>query len=121
IQSSFSNIGRGESQLYSLENGFVNAAINGYNHHHHLIIRPEDVWFAILSQLNLFVKLNAEQVRFISVAHQGQKSLEIKGIGTRGACDFGKVAEMMTDEIIKNIVQASADGTGIICRRCSTT
>jgi hypothetical protein len=107
IQSSFNNIGSGESQLYSSENGFVNAAINGYNHHHHLILRPEDVWFAILSQFNLFMKLNAELVRSFFVAHQGQKELEVFDTGTRGAYDFSKVAEKMTGEIEKNLVDPS--------------
>ena len=30
-------------------NGFVEAARAAYNQHHHLTIRPEDVWFAIVN------------------------------------------------------------------------
>ena len=107
IQSSFSNtIGSG-TQLYSEDNGFVRAAISGYNNHHHLIIRPEDVWFAILSQLNLFMKLNAEKVRSFFVAHQGQKQLQVSDVGTRGTYDFAKMAEKMAGLIKENLVDPS--------------
>jgi len=33
-------------------NGFVNALAAAYNQHHDLVIRPDDVWIAILSQFN---------------------------------------------------------------------
>jgi hypothetical protein len=36
--------------------GFVDAAVRAYNEHHHLIIRPEDVWFSILIQINTLVQ-----------------------------------------------------------------
>ncbi|KAN0077606.1 protein of unknown function (DUF4419) domain containing protein [Elaphomyces granulatus] len=107
IQSSFDDVGGSGTQLYGSENGFVEAAINSYNLHHHLIIRPEDVWFAILSQLNLFMKQNAEEVRSFFVAHQGQKELEVKDLGARGAYDFSKMAKKMTDLIKKNLVDPS--------------
>jgi hypothetical protein len=31
-------------------NGFVKSLINAYNHHHKLILRPDDVWIAIMTQ-----------------------------------------------------------------------
>ena len=33
-------------------NGFVNTLIEAYNSHHHLVLRPDDVWIAILGQFN---------------------------------------------------------------------
>ncbi|RPA87259.1 hypothetical protein BJ508DRAFT_201192, partial [Ascobolus immersus RN42] len=41
--------------------GFVQTAITAYNGHHHLVIRPDDIWISILSQYSLF--LNAERHR----------------------------------------------------------
>ena len=104
IQSSFSNTIGSAAQLYGSDNGFIWAAIKSYSHHHNLIIRPEDVWFAILSQLNLFMKLNAEKVRSFFVAHQGQKQLEVEDWGTRGEYDFAKMAEKMAGLIEENLV-----------------
>jgi hypothetical protein len=47
IQSSFDDTPLG-IQYLGASNGFVDAAIMAYNQHHHLIIRPEDVWFSVL-------------------------------------------------------------------------
>ena len=33
-------------------NGFVNSVTQAYNGHQHLILRPDDVWIAVLGQLN---------------------------------------------------------------------
>lgn len=33
-------------------NGFVNPAVRAYDCHHDLLIRPDDVWIAILTQIN---------------------------------------------------------------------
>src|SRR5436190_18704185 len=101
IQSSFHKLGSGPA-IYPSSNGFFYAAIDAYNCHHHLIIRPEDVWFSILTQLNLFINKNAEDVRSMFVPHQGRK--ELKVVGPR---DFGKLAELMTYLIEKNIVDPS--------------
>lgn len=40
------------SHISASENGFVWAVFHAYSHHHNLILRPKDVWFAILSQLS---------------------------------------------------------------------
>ena len=106
IQSSFNNIESG-SQVYGSANGFVWAAIEAYNHHHHLVIRPEDVWFAILSQLNFFMQLNAEKVRSFFVAHEGRKPLEIRDVGTRENFNGSRMVENMVSFIQKNLVDPS--------------
>ncbi|KAH9104508.1 hypothetical protein LEN26_008237 [Aphanomyces euteiches] len=54
-------------------NGFVFGAIQAYNQHHNLIIRPDDVWLAIMVQFGFFVNGNAETLRDSLVKHQGQK------------------------------------------------
>ena len=33
-------------------NGFVRSVLDAYAGHHHVVIRPDDVWIAILSQVN---------------------------------------------------------------------
>lgn len=85
-------------------NGFVNAAINAYNQHHHLVIRPDDVWFAILVQLSLYINKHAEELRGKFVAHEGKKELEITRGGCRYTTDFGEMADSMGYLLEQNIV-----------------
>ncbi|PVF95612.1 hypothetical protein CPB86DRAFT_817051 [Serendipita vermifera] len=48
LQSSF----RPSSSFNPNDSGFVNTIVDAYNQHHHLIIRPDDIWISILSQIN---------------------------------------------------------------------
>ena len=94
------------------QSGFVNAAILAYNQHYKLIIRPEDVWFSILTQLNAYINANAEELRDIFVAHEGKKGLElhvskdIQGTALLGV-DWGKFSFQMSKLIAENIKDAS--------------
>lgn len=111
IQTSFNDIGT-ESNIFASDNGFVNGAVTAYNEHHHLEIRPEDVWFAILAQLNIFVNAHAEELRDMFVSHEGQKHLEItdtKGItgDARHGVDWGKFTFAMTKLIAENVKDPS--------------
>lgn len=86
-------------------NGFVSSVIKAYNSHHHLRIRPEDVWFAVLTQLSFYINAHAEELRGKFVAHEGKKELEVKFVsGSRYTIDYGVFAKIMTLEIEKNIV-----------------
>lgn len=59
-------------------NGFVNAAIRAYSGHHHLRIRPDDVWLAILTQFSSYINAHAEELRGSFVAHKGKKELVVE-------------------------------------------
>ncbi|KAJ7866487.1 hypothetical protein B0H13DRAFT_1898121 [Mycena leptocephala] len=85
-------------------NGFVRTIITAYNQHHGLVIRPDDVWMAILCQFNFFVNANAELLRANFVAHEGKKELVIVAEGTRYSLDFGAMSRQMVDLIEKNVV-----------------
>lgn len=78
IQSSFEDDISEKSPALTAGNGFVDSAVFAYNYHHHLIIRPEDIWFSILSQLNFYINANAEELRHMFVAHEGKKELLLK-------------------------------------------
>ncbi|KAK8100567.1 hypothetical protein PG999_010941 [Apiospora kogelbergensis] len=80
-------------------NGFVDAARAAYNQHHHLSIRPDDVWLVIVNQISFFVNGHAEELRHFLVAHEGQKHLEVKG----GMLDFAAMAQDMTHLIAANV------------------
>ncbi|KAL9007724.1 MAG: hypothetical protein Q9173_007071 [Seirophora scorigena] len=85
-------------------NGFVHGAIQAYNQHHCLHIRPEDVWFAILSQLSFFINAHAEELRGQFVAHEGKKELIIKFCGNRYSVDYALFAKRMGALIEENVV-----------------
>ncbi|KAF9120742.1 hypothetical protein BG015_006010, partial [Linnemannia schmuckeri] len=85
-------------------NGFVDAALEAYNEHHHLVIRPDDVWIAILSQFNFFVNGNAEKLRHLFVAHEGQKQLSIETSGPLRSWDFGNLAIQMGELLQQHVL-----------------
>ncbi|KAJ7153960.1 hypothetical protein C8R43DRAFT_1235343 [Mycena crocata] len=76
-------------------NGFVHTVISAYNSHHNLVIRPDDVWLAILTQFNFFVNANAELLRANFVAHDGKKQLTVRKQATRTTMDFAEMARQM--------------------------
>lgn len=100
IQSSFTTDHFRDNHVSPSENGFVWAAYHAYSDHHHLVIRPDDVWFSILTQLSFFINANAEELRSFFVAHSGQKHLHLEV----DHLDFAVVADKMTDLIAKNVV-----------------
>ncbi|KAG8781727.1 hypothetical protein FRC20_003188 [Serendipita sp. 405] len=100
LQSSFS-----PNDAFSARgNGFVDTIVTAYNRHHHLIIRPDDIWCAILNQLSFYVNANAEALRSKFVAHEGKKELEVQAYGSRYTVDFGKMATDMGELLRQNVV-----------------
>jgi hypothetical protein len=103
IQSSLPKSIFDESHITPSNNGFVNAAWDAYSGHHHLTIRPDDIWFAILSQLNFYINKHAEDLRDHFVEHDGQKELVIEDFGNIDTVDFGLFARRMTGLIQENV------------------
>ncbi|KAF5007058.1 hypothetical protein FDECE_6603 [Fusarium decemcellulare] len=103
MQSSFSRRELRESHVTPSENGFFWAAYHAYSTHHHLTIRPEDVWFSILTQLSFYIVKNAEKLRSFFVEHEGQKELEVMDEGSLEYANFGALAVRMTGLIEKNV------------------
>jgi hypothetical protein len=103
LQSSFSDINN-NSQTLGSRNGFVYAALTAYKDHHHLIIRPEDIWFSILTQTGFYVDKHAEELRDFFVAHEGKKELTVlTNQMVIEKVDFGEMARDMTELISQNI------------------
>ncbi|KAK7917658.1 hypothetical protein PG985_011266 [Apiospora marii] len=91
--------------LLAHKNGFVDAVTTAYSRHHHLTLRPEDVWLAIISQFSLYVNRNAEKLRGKFVAHEGQKELQIVyEHATRYTVDFADFAQQISGLISESVV-----------------
>lgn len=102
IQSSFNDFSN--AAICSSSNGFVRACYHAYSNHHHLTLRPEDIWFAILSQLSFHINAHAEQLRSFFVTHEGREKLEVFDVGTIKTVDFSPLAVRMTKEMDKHVV-----------------
>ncbi|KAL7911600.1 hypothetical protein GGI35DRAFT_443184 [Trichoderma velutinum] len=89
------------------KNGFVQGIIRAFNQDLDLVIRPDDVWQAILSQFSLFINGNgnAERLRHMFVSHEGKKNLTLYYTTmSLSELDFGKVAQEFTSVIQNNVV-----------------
>lgn len=85
-------------------NGLVDTVMRSYNHHHNLVLRPDDVWMSVLTQFSCYVDKNAEALRSKFVAHKGKKKLEVKTGGSLRSVHFGELAKLMTEKIHENLV-----------------
>ena len=108
LQSSFET--NEHMNISASSNGFVASAITAYSRHHHLRIRPDDVWTAILTQFSFYVNAHAEELRSRFVAHEGKKQLEVKAARSRYTVDFGRMAQRMTDHIDQNVIDPTLRG-----------
>ncbi|KAG9309543.1 hypothetical protein JVU11DRAFT_10521 [Chiua virens] len=88
-------------------NEFVNTVVEAYSKHHALIIRPDDVWLAILTQFSFFVNGNAEALRNVFVAHEGKRKLVIGAVGDRYGTEPGMLGCQMTELMQQHIVDES--------------
>jgi hypothetical protein len=85
------------------KHGFVSSTIEAYNHHHNLILRPDDLWMAILTQMSLYINARGEKLRAMFVNHQGKKELKVKGGGCLRSANYEALTLSMTEEIKKNL------------------
>jgi len=99
-----SSIGAGETAFTPTTNGLVDAVLTAWNNHHHLVLRPDDVWLAITSQLGFFINAHAEDLRHLFVAHEGKKELSVEQFTDPDHADYGRFAKQMSDELARNVV-----------------
>ncbi|KAI0691479.1 hypothetical protein BC835DRAFT_113538 [Cytidiella melzeri] len=101
-------LGSGENaagnDLVKSTDGLVSTVISAYNQHHALLLRPDDIWLAILTQFNFYVNAHAEELRDKFVAHEGKQEVVVQAAGTRYSVDFGSLARQMTGQMEKFIV-----------------
>jgi len=64
--------------IYPSGDSFVRGAIQAWGEHLHLVIRPEEVWFTILVQMNFYMNEYAETLRDMFVKHSGQEVIYIE-------------------------------------------
>jgi hypothetical protein len=105
VQSSFTNLSA-SSATHAAKNGFVHACIEAYNEHHNLVLRPDDIWLAILTQLSSHINAHAATLRPRLVAHDGQKPLHLE-LELTPTLDHGAVARSMTSLLASTLPDPS--------------
>ncbi|KAF5529803.1 DUF4419 domain-containing protein [Fusarium mexicanum] len=103
IRTSFTPSLLQENHISPSENGFVWSAYHAYSQHHHLTIRPEDIWFSILTQISFFINANAEDLRSFFVAHEGKKELTVFEAGDLESANIGAMAQRLAGLVSKNV------------------
>ncbi|EFA78134.1 hypothetical protein PPL_08783 [Heterostelium album PN500] len=88
-------------------NSFVQSAFYAYSQHHKLVIRPDDVWIAIMTQFSFYLNANSEQLREKLVDFQGKKDLEVVANATLFNAPYDEMTLAMTDLISRNIKDPS--------------
>ncbi|KAJ4303212.1 hypothetical protein N0V90_002105 [Kalmusia sp. IMI 367209] len=104
IQSSVTRHALRTSHISPSTNGFIWAVINAYRGHHHLQIRPEDIWFAILAQLNYFHNAHAEELRVGNLTHEGRKKLRVEDSGSLDYSDFAIMAARLVASMAQDLM-----------------
>ncbi|KAJ6617880.1 hypothetical protein Bhyg_17475 [Pseudolycoriella hygida] len=91
----------------SENNGFVRTVIDCYNNHHNLIIRPDDIWTAILTQFSFYINKNAEEFRGQFVDFDGKRELVVSINGSLCDAPYDLFVTSMTKKIDENLVDKS--------------
>jgi hypothetical protein len=77
---------------------FVSGAIDAWGRHQHLVIRPDEVWFTILVQMNFYMIRHAEEVRHLFVNHTGQQEIKVET-----CCSWHEVLTIFQYEIQERV------------------
>lgn len=66
-----------KDNIHASADSFIRGAYEAWARHIHFAVRPDEVWFAILAQLNCYMgnEKNAESLQPLFVEHKGQKTL----------------------------------------------
>ncbi|KAL9094957.1 MAG: hypothetical protein Q9165_002907 [Trypethelium subeluteriae] len=103
LQGTFAGFDFDQNAICASENGLVRSAMYAYSRHYHLTLRPEDVWFAILTQIGVYINKHAEELREHFVEHKGRKKLVVERHGSIETVDIGEMSIEMSNLIQANV------------------
>jgi hypothetical protein len=69
--------GTRDATLVPYGNGFVDGILRAFQQDLHLVLRPDDVWLAIVTQFSFYVNGHDEELRGSFVSHDGKEVLVI--------------------------------------------
>lgn len=93
------------SKTFFLQRTALSTVPSKRTEHHHLTIRPDHVWSAILSHFGCWLNKAAEDVRKMFLAHEKKKGLIIyTDAASRLTVDFDDFSKQMIEMFAENIV-----------------
>ncbi|KAH7250302.1 uncharacterized protein BKA55DRAFT_511448 [Fusarium redolens] len=82
LASSFDDLsGR---NVFPSSDGFVRGAVEAWAKHEHLILRPDEIWFEVLAQMNVYMSTHSETLRHLFVDHSGREKIVVEGFSWDG-------------------------------------
>lgn len=61
--------------IYPSSDSFIRGTIDAWSQHQHLVLRPDEVWFQILTQMNFYMSEHSEELRDLFVSHEGKEKI----------------------------------------------
>lgn len=93
-----SSVTLGTTRIPYFGNGFIGTIFEAFQHHHELVLRPDDVWLQIVTVLANYVEQHNDEVRSMFVDHEGQQELAIT-VDSVVTADWNSV----TEEFVKKM------------------
>lgn len=88
----------------SRNNGFFRTVIDCSTKHHNLIIRPDDIWTAILTQFSFYIHKNAEEFHSQFFNFDGKKELVVEVDGSISYAPCAIFETIMRERIDETLV-----------------
>lgn len=66
--------------VYPSSDSVVRGALEAWAQHQHLVLRPDEVWFEVLAQLNFYMDAHAEEVRHLFVNFAGKEEIVVEDV-----------------------------------------
>lgn len=66
------------SAIYPSSGSLIRGALDAWAQHQHLVLRPDEVWFEVLVQMNFYMTAHAEEVRHLFVDFDGQQEIKVQ-------------------------------------------
>ncbi|KAN0038508.1 hypothetical protein ACTA71_000686 [Dictyostelium dimigraforme] len=99
------------NQIVGSSNSFIYSAWDAYNNHHHLEIRPDNIWMAIISQFSFYVNKYYKELDdiFVDFRIEDGKKKELTLVSDYPILDapFDKLVMEMVEQIGNNIKDPS--------------
>ncbi|KAM0262999.1 hypothetical protein ACHAQJ_001377 [Trichoderma viride] len=83
LMSSFADFGTDDDgvfpngTVFPSSDSLVRGAIEAWGQHQSLILRPDEIWFEILAQLNFYMTAHAEDIRHLFVDFDGKEEIKV--------------------------------------------
>lgn len=88
-------------------NSFVGSLFAAYSSENNVVIRPDDVWLALVSQFSFYINKHSETLREKFVSFQGKEKLQVDGVGSVHTVDYRPFCEKLCAKIAEKLKDPS--------------